>query len=179
MEASFRLVNYDDNTGNTVNLSAIPLRFNGGISYSTVQPVSKNSTFKIEVTNNIECYTYVFGQETDGSSYVLFPYTPKHSPYCGITGTRLFPKDYSMKPDEVGSRDYMAIVVTKKQIDYNVLNKAISASRASTYAGKLLEALDNELVDGVSFTNNRDGVSFVCPVNGKNAVAIVIEVDKR
>ena len=75
--------------------------------------------------------------------------------------------------------DYLAIVVTKKQIDYNVLNKAISASNASTYAGKLTEALDNELVDGVSFTNDRDGVSFVCPVKGKNAVAIVIEVDKR
>ncbi|HPT13602.1 MAG TPA: C1 family peptidase [Bacteroidales bacterium] len=179
LEASFRLVNYDDNTGNTVNLSAIPLRYKGGITYSTAQPVSKNSTFKIEVTNNIECYTYVFGQETDGSSYVLFPYTPKHSPYCGITGTRLFPKDYSMKPDDVGSKDYLAIVVTKKQIDYNVLNKAISASNASTYAGKLMEALDNELVDGVSFTNDRDGVSFVCPVKGKNAVAIVIEVDKR
>lgn len=179
LNANFRLVVYDDNTGKTDNLPSIPLSYKNGITYSTDEPISKNTTFKIEVTNNIECYTYVFGQETDGSSYVLFPYTPKHSPYCGITGTRLFPKDYSMKPDDNGNKDFMAIVVTKKQIDYNQLNKAITASRASTFAGKLTEALGAELIDGVSFKNKNGEISFECPTNGKNAVAMVIEIDKR
>lgn len=75
------------------------------------------SKFKLEVTNNIECYTYILGQETDGSSYVLFPYTPKHSPYCGITGTRVFPKDYSMQADNIGNKDFVAIIVTKKPVN--------------------------------------------------------------
>ncbi|HOW31341.1 MAG TPA: DUF4384 domain-containing protein [Bacteroidales bacterium] len=179
LQAGFRLVLYDDNTGSTTNLKSIPLRYRGGITYSTSQPVSKGTTFKIEVTNNVECYTYVFGQETDGSSYVLFPYTAKHSPYCGITGTRLFPKDYSMQADEVGTKDIMAIVVTKKQIDYKQLNTAITASRAATFAGKLTEALGNDLMGNVSFTNNGDDIAFQCDLNGKNAVAMVIEVDKR
>jgi hypothetical protein len=179
LKADLRLVVYDDNTGSTANLLSIPLRFKGGITYTTAQAISKGSTFKIEVTNSIECYTYVFGQETDGSSYVLFPYTAKHSPYCGITGTRLFPKDYSMQADQVGSKDIMAIVVTKKQIDYKQLNTAISASRATTFAGKLVEALSTELIDNVSFTNNNDDISFECDINGKNAVAMVIEVDKK
>ena len=54
---------------------------------------------------------YLFGEETDGSSYVLFPYTEKHSPYCGITGTRLFPSDHSLEADDVGTVDVMAVVV--------------------------------------------------------------------
>ena len=36
-------------------------------------PSPKGTRFKIEVTNNAECYTYCFGQETDGRTYVLFP----------------------------------------------------------------------------------------------------------
>jgi hypothetical protein len=51
------------------------------------------------------------GQETDKGSYVLFPYTEKHSAYCEIKGTRMFPKDYSMSPDEIGDRDVMAIFI--------------------------------------------------------------------
>ena len=43
-------------------------------------------------------YLYFRTWKDDGSSYVLFPYlkpgetVSKHSPYCGITGYRLFPK---------------------------------------------------------------------------------------
>ena len=73
------------------SMKNIPLkRISGGV-FRTVNALQKGTRFKIEVRNNVECYTYILGEETDGSSYVLFPYTEKHSPYCGITGTRLFP----------------------------------------------------------------------------------------
>ena len=36
---------------------------------------------------------------------VLFPYTEKHSPYCGTTGTRVFPRKQSLTADDVGTRD--------------------------------------------------------------------------
>jgi C1A family cysteine protease len=78
----------------------IPFDYVDGIPFKTKNTIAKGTQFKIESTNSIECYTYILGQETDGSSYVLFPYTPKHSPYCGITGTRLFPKDHSLLPDK-------------------------------------------------------------------------------
>jgi len=48
----------------------------------------------------------------------LFPYTKKHSPYCGITGTRVFPKDHSLYPDEQGDRDYIAIVASRQKLDF-------------------------------------------------------------
>jgi len=95
----------------------IPLNHLGGRTFRTASPVSKGTKFKIEVTNNAECYVYVFGEETDGSSYVLFPYTPKHSPYCGIKGTRLFPRDHSLQPDDVGAQDQMAIEVANYPVE--------------------------------------------------------------
>src|SRR5262249_44434171 len=106
----------------------IQLRSVGNNSYQTVTPISVGTRFKMEVNNVTECYTYIFGAETNGSSYVLFPYlkpgqtVSKHSPYCGITGYRLFPKNESLEADSIGKRDYMAIVVSTDELDYNQLN---------------------------------------------------------
>ncbi|MCB0521803.1 MAG: C39 family peptidase [Lewinellaceae bacterium] len=155
----------------------IPLQAAGDHVFRTRAPMRLGTKFKVAITNSIECYVYVFGQETDGSSYVLFPYTEKHSPYCGITGTRLFPKDHSMTPDDKGKRDYIAIVVSKKQLDWNVLNSRINTSRQGSYVGKVREAVAQEEVPNVKF-NVPDAVDFSCELNGKNVVATVIEIDK-
>lgn len=155
----------------------IPLKEAGDRVFRTRTPMRQGTKFKVAITNSIECYMYVFGQETDGSSYVLFPYTEKHSPYCGITGTRLFPDDHSMTPDQVGNRDYIAVVVSKAPLDWNVLNSRINTSRQSSYLGKVREAIGQEEIPNVKFSAP-DAVEFSCDLNGKNVVATVIEIDK-
>ena len=155
----------------------IPLQPAGDIVFRSVRPIKKGDKFKILVANTIECYVYVFGQETDGSSYVLFPYTEKHSPYCGITGTRLFPRDYSMKADELGATDYMAIVVSKKPLDFNALNSNINNSRQGSYAGKIKEAIGNQRMDAKFKAGNT--VMFEAESKDRNVVATVIALDKK
>ncbi|MCB0790824.1 MAG: peptidase C1 [Flavobacteriales bacterium] len=145
--------------------------------FRTVEPIAKGSKFKVEVTNNAECYTYLFGQETDGSIYVLFPYTPKHSPYCGITGTRLFPHDHSLMADDVGSRDVMAVLVTNQPFDYNKVQEGLNASRAGDLAGKLRDVLGEELQTTVRYTDG-ETIGATCSTD-RNALAIVLELDKR
>lgn len=145
--------------------------------FATRQPIKKGDRFKIQVGNSIECYTYILGQEATGESYVLFPYTPKHSPYCGITGTRVFPAKQSLTADDVGNKDFMAVIVTKKAIDVNALNRKVNASRAATYEGKLNEALRGETATNVKFKAG-ETISFECDAKDKNAVGVVIELDK-
>ncbi len=161
------------------NKQYMPLLSAGGNLFKTIKPVTKGAKFKIEVKNTVECYTYLFGQETDNSSYVLFPYTPKHSAFCGITGYRLFPKDYSLQPDQVGNKDFMAIVVTKQAIDYKQLNNTINASKQATYQGKINEALGSIAIKNVRFTNNNNTFGFETTADEKSAVAIVLEVNKQ
>lgn len=108
----------------------------------------------------------------------FFPYTQKHSPYCGITGTRLFPKDYSMQADNIGNKDFMAVVVSKKPIDFNELNNKINSSIGNSYLTKITETLKNQIVQNVSFKSS-DRIEFETDVNDKNSVAIIIEVDKK
>jgi hypothetical protein len=155
----------------------IPMRRVDGNVFRSASQVAKGSRFKIQVTNNAECYTYVFGQEVDGSPYVLFPYTPKHSPFCGITGTRLFPSDQSLTADDVGNLDVMAVLVTNQPFDYPKLNEAMLASPAQGLDAKLKAVLGDELSSDVRFT---DGQTIgATSEGGRNALAIVLELDKR
>ncbi len=156
----------------------IPLQQAGDIVFRTRQPLSAADKFKVLFANSIECYVYIFGEETDGSSYVLFPYTPKHSPYCGITGTRLFPRDYSMSPDELGQRDRIAVVVSKKELDFQQLNGRINAARGRSYTEKLKAALAEQRIRTVKFGSGNT-ISFEAESTDQNLVGMVIEIDKQ
>ncbi len=164
----------------------IALRTAGGNLFETVSPIKVGTRFKMSIENATECYIYVFGQEVDGSSFVLFPYlkpgetVSKHSPYCGITGYRLFPKAQSMEADSIGTKDYIAIVVSKDELDYNSINSAITQSRQTTYAAKVNEALRPVLISSARFNNTNDGrIYFKVDANSNKAVATIVAFDKR
>lgn len=179
LNLEFGLAAYSDDAPTSKDLPIIPLQLKNNNVFAVTQPVSKGDKFKIMLTNSSTCYTYIFGQETNNTSYTLFPYTPKHSPYCGITGTRLFPKDYSLQADETGSKDFMAVVITKNPIDYQVLNEAISKSRQSSFAAKVADALGSKLRNDINFSENKGLITFNTSVEPDDAVAFIIEVDKR
>lgn len=170
LSASFGLVMND-------NGKHIPLKKDGDNIFSTTAPVKKGTRFKIEITNNKECYTYVFALDANKKSEVLFPYTPKHSPYCGITGTRLFPKDHSMELDQTGDRDEMAIVLCKTPLDYQALNAAVN-SAGGTYADKLAKALQGKLQTAVRYSAG-DVIGVQTTLNEGQAVVMLIGIDKR
>jgi Papain family cysteine protease len=176
-------VDFECNIG-LVNASTkqyIPLRAGAGNVFTTTAPIKKGTKFKLELKNALECYVYIFGQETNNSSYVLFPYKPIHSPYFGVTGYRLFPRKESMMADSIGNKDFMAIVVSKQALDYTALNAAINKSTQSTYAGKLNEAISANAISGVKFNNTGTGNIYFKADAGeqKNIVGCVVEIDKN
>lgn len=166
--------------------SYAPLRSNGNNVFETVSPMSIGSRFKMEVRNSNECYIYVFGKETDGTSYTLFPYPKaedpsqtKYSPFCGITGFRLFPHDKSMTPDSIGTRDVMAVVVSKQPLDWYATNRKISSNPASDYASRVNAALGTQS-QAIRFQPTTKGtISFTAPAGGKEIMAAIVEVTKR
>ncbi|MCS7073194.1 MAG: peptidase C1, partial [Bacteroidia bacterium] len=155
------------------------LKHEAGYTFSTTQTHKPGTRFKIEVTNSIPCYTYVIGQETDGSSYVLFPYTEQHSPYCGITGTRLFPKDYSMTLDKIGNKDIMAVLLSKEELNIQDITKKMSAATGASYEDKLKSVLGNQLVAEKNI-QYKDGevIDFTVSKTPASIVAIVLEINK-
>ncbi len=155
----------------------IPFKQVDGTTFTTVNPVEPDKDFKVEITNSLECYTYIFGKETDGTSYVLFPYTRKHSPYCGVKGTRLFPKDYSLYPDNQGDTDYIAVIISRQKLDYNLLNDAINQAPGTTFDQKVVGALQGELVENLEFEDGKT-IKFSSSNTRKNTIALVMALNK-
>ncbi|MEI9943598.1 MAG: C1 family peptidase [Chitinophagaceae bacterium] len=164
----------------------ITLRSSGNNIFQTVSPIQIGTRFKVEVKNSTECYIYMFAQQVDGSSAVLFPYlkpgetVSKHSPYFGITGYRLFPKSESLEADSIGTKDQIAIVVSKNELNYDEVNKSISQTSGATFADKVNGALQNKLIRSVRFTNTADGaINFRADANDNEIVASIVAFDKR
>ncbi len=159
----------------------IPLRSTGGGTFTTVRPVRKGTRFKMEIRNGVECYIYLFTPDATGASFVLFPYKPVHSPYCGITGTRLFPRKESIRADSAGTRDYMGVVVSKQPLDYQALNEAINQSAATSFPDQLRSALGSRILRNVQFSNSSGGaIQFrAADADPQQVVACVVEIDKE
>ncbi len=186
-EAEIGLVQVAYDGKKTVAKGYIPLRSAGNNLFETTSPVAKGSRFKMEVKNSTECYVYVFGKETDGTSYTLFPYPQaddptktKYAPFCGITGYRLFPKDKSMTPDSIGTRDVMAVVISKQPLDWYALNQEISKNPQQDYAQRLNTTLGSDLIRNVRFQgSNKGNMQFRAEGDDKKVVACIVEIDKQ
>jgi len=172
---------------NAVSKQYIPLQSGNGNVFENTTPIAKGTTFKIEVKNNTDCYVYVLGKETDGSSYVLFPYPSKDeatktkfSPYCGITGYRLFPRGMSMMADSIGNKDYIAIVTSKQPLNVFELNDAVNQRKGSGFEAAVNAAIKRQSVNGIQFNSNNDGtIAFETNIGDKNAVACILAINKQ
>ena len=140
----------------------------------------------MEIKNSTECYVYVFGKETDGTSYTLFPYPSKedpsktkYSPFCGIAGFRLFPRDRSLSPDSLGTKDYVAVIISKDTLDWYSLNKQISQNPGKNYASRLNAVLTDKLIRTVQFQSSPKGtMQFKTDDSDGSVVACIVEIDK-
>jgi len=159
----------------------IPLKTTTANTFTTNTPIRKGTRFKIEIKNALECYIYLFTPNPAGNSFVLFPYKPIHSPYCGITGYRLFPKGQSIRADSLGTKDYMGIVVSKEALDYTAINTAINSSSQQNYGAKLNEAISNAAIKNVRYSNTSNGgIYFKADATDKNkVVGCVVEIEKQ
>ncbi len=158
----------------------IALESQGGITWRTTAALKKGTRFKVEYSNGKPTYTYIFGQQTDGSSYVLFPYNAKHDPYCGTTGTRIFPRKQSLTVDDVGTRDSIAVVISPEPLDFKALNEQITTEAGDTYAEKLTGVFGDQMISEPSVSIEDDLLSLTSEADQADKLYVmVIEVDKK
>jgi C1A family cysteine protease len=153
----------------------ISLQKNTKNEFETTNLIPKGTKFKMYVNNELECYTYIFADDTSGKSNILFPYTAKHSPFCGITGVRLFPKDYSMLVDNIGNKDNMAVVITKAPIQYAAINAKINANKSGDYGTRVRNALAGMVIQNVNYATDGKTMNFetIAPTDNKAVVCVV------
>jgi hypothetical protein len=84
-----------------------------------------------------------------------------------------------MEADSIGNRDYIAVVVSKDELDYNDLNNKISQASGSGYTEKVNNALKSILISSARYNNTGDGsIYFKVDANSNKAVAGIVAFDK-
>jgi Papain family cysteine protease len=170
----------------TVAADYIPLKRTADNVFETTGQVKPGTRFKMEIRNQSECYIYVFGKEIDGSSYTLFPYPrsddpkkTKFSPFCGIAGYRLFPRGKSMEPDSLGTKDMMAVVVSKDSLNWSVVNEKISQNKTTDYASRVKSALGSNGARQISADVNAKGnIHFKSDAKDNQLIVCIVEINK-
>jgi hypothetical protein len=169
------------------NKNYIPLQRSNNNVFTTATPIKKLSKFKVEVKNNTACYVYVIAKETDETSYVLFPYPSNDnsrptmfSPYCGITGYRLFPRGKSLQADEVGNKDEVAIITSKEALDIFKINQSITQNKSAGFNNAVNKAIQQFAASNVQFSSQSNGTfGFETSISNKNVVAMILQIDKQ
>ena len=115
----------------------------------------------------------------------LFPYPKaddptktKYSPFCGIAGYRLFPRDKSMEPDSIGTKDVMAVVVSKDSLDWSGVNAKISQNKSADYASRLKSALGSGTRFIQADVSPQGNIHFKGDGSEGRLVACIVEVNK-
>ena len=81
--------------------------------------------------------------------------------------------------DEIGNQDYITIIVSKEPLDIKAINTAMNTNKSGDYKKRVEAALGNRLLQGVNFTSANGKIAFQTETTEKNAVAMVIEINKQ
>lgn len=157
-----------------------------GNLFETTTPIKKGSPFKVEITNSLECFTYVFSKEVDqgsrqGAAIKVFPPSNAYSAYLGIVGTRLFPKEGVLEADQAGNRDYMAIVYSKKELNPDQIRQRIDQAKRGNFYDNVMAALGNRAFSSLNYTKTSgSSIAFKQRINSNQDIAVVvIAMDKQ
>jgi hypothetical protein len=72
----------------------------------------------------------------------------------------------------------MAVVVSKDPLDPQRINRVMNQNPRENYTERMVKALIDEFVLSCDFDVNGT-VSLDCPIGERNALGMIIEIDKR
>jgi hypothetical protein len=83
-----------------------------------------------------------------------------------------------MQLDDKGTKDYMAIVVSKKQLDFKTVNELANKNTGTSYEEMLKSALPEVLLTNVKFMDG-EAIGISETEAEDKAVLMVIEINKK
>ncbi|WP_052592710.1 C1 family peptidase [Aureispira sp. CCB-QB1] len=172
---------YDVARGTTLDLKNVRDNL-----FETTSPIKIGTELKIEITNSLECFTYVFSKEADsgnrqGKALKIFPPSDQYSSYMGIVGTRLFPRNGKFFADDEGTRDFMAIVYSKNELNPDQIQQRIDQAGNNNFYDNVMAAVGNRAFQNLNYTNKSGKlIAFKQSATAKQDVAVVvIALDKN
>jgi hypothetical protein len=85
-----------------------------------------------------------------------------------------------MAPDSLGSKDFMAVVVSTDSLDWNLVNKQIGQNPQQDYASRLNTVLANKEIRNVSYEATAKGnMHCKAEAHSHGLIGFVVAIDKH
>jgi hypothetical protein len=85
-----------------------------------------------------------------------------------------------MTPDSIGTRDVIAVVVSKQPLNWYALNNSIAANPGQDYATRVNDAIGEHLLRHTVFKSSAKGnMQFTVQGDDNSVVATIVEISKN
>lgn len=84
-----------------------------------------------------------------------------------------------MTPDSIGTKDYMAVVISKDSLNWFDVNKKLGQNPQLDYSSRLNSVFASQLIRNVHFqTTTKGNMQFKTREDNNSIVACIVEIDK-
>ncbi|GAB4337247.1 MAG: hypothetical protein OHK0038_15610 [Flammeovirgaceae bacterium] len=156
-------------------------RSNSSTSHYKMQETYTSGTrFRMYISNNEPAYVYAIGSDLSEEITIIFPPKEHISPLLSYKSNNVAIPDenYFIEFDNNEGTDFMCVLYSKEPIDIkNIINR-LENTRGS-FIQKINSVLKNQLVNPSNITFQSEGIGFSANSEGKNMVAIIVEINHQ
>ncbi|MDO3641901.1 C1 family peptidase [Mucilaginibacter sp. L3T2-6] len=148
--------------------------------YQTANPYTSGTNFRIYISNNQPAYVYAISSDLTNQVTKIFPYED------GISAALTYKKNDVAIPDEdhfiqfdnQPGKDFLCVLYSKNALDINDIIRQVSA-RTGTFNERVYSVLHDRIVDPQNIKFSNDSIAFDGTSNGKDIVAMMVELDHK
>lgn len=148
--------------------------------YQTANPYTSGTNFRIYISNNQPAYVYAISSDLTNQVTRIFPYED------GISAALTYKKNDVAIPDEdhfiqfdnQPGKDFLCVLYSRNALNINDIISRVSA-QTGTFNERVYNVLRDRIVDPKNIKFNSNNIAFDGTSNGKDLVALMVELDHK
>ena len=148
--------------------------------YKTANPYASGTNFRIYISNNEPAYVYAISSDLSNTVTKIFPYEDNISAALNYkkNDVALPDEDHYIQFDNQPGKDFLCVLYSRNELNINDLIARISA-KTGTFNQRVYSVLSDKIADpkDIQFSNNN--IAFKGNSNGKDMVALMVELDHK
>ncbi len=148
--------------------------------YRTADSYNSGTNFRIYISNNQPAYVYAISSDLSNQVTKIFPYDDNTS--AALTYKKndvaLPDEDHYVQFDNQSGKDFLCVLYSRNELNINDLITAIG-TKAGTFNQRIYSVLTDKITDPANITFSSDNISFKGKTNGKDIVALMVEMDHK
>lgn len=148
--------------------------------YKMLDTYSSGTRFRMYISNNEPAYVYAIGSDLTEAVTKVFPPKEHISPLLSYKSNHVAIPDenYFIEFDNNAGTDFMCVLYSKEPLDITGIMEKIENARGS-FTERVNTVLKSQLVIPSNINYQNEGIGFSANSEGKNAVAIIVEINHQ